>query len=123
MMTVEQIQSRIAELQQRRDLLEREALQHEQAARDKRAERDKCKADIAELGKSALELGTMNAAQQAMAAAQQAQKHAESHAATAQETADRHKAALAETEALNAQLKERLAVLDAAAKSADAPAA
>lgn len=121
-MTAEQIQGRIAELQQRRDLLEREAVQHELAARDKRAERDKVKADLAELSTSLANVVQMNAAQQALAAAQQAQKHAETSAAAGQQELKALQDARAETERLNLQLKERLATL-AAAAPADTPAA
>lgn len=113
MMTAEQIQGRIAELQKKRDVLETEARQHEQAARDKRAERDKVKLDLSELSTTLTNVVQMNAAQQAVAAAQQAQKHAETSAAAGQQELKALQDMRAETEKLSALLKEQLAALAA----------
>ena len=118
-MTEDQIRGRIAELQQKRDLLEREAVQLEQAARDKRAERDKVKSDLADLGKAMTDVATMNAAQQALAAANQAKAHAETQAAAVQQTLKDQQAALERTEQLNRQLEQRLANMDASTKPAE----
>lgn len=115
-MTTEQIQAVIIEKQQRMVLLENEATALEQQARDKRAERMTIKGELADLNTSLVQVSTMNAAQQAMQAAQ-------TNAAASRAELQQLQAARAETEALNAQLRERLETL-AAAKPADAaPAA
>lgn len=111
-MTQQEIQSRMTELHKRRDVLEYEARQHEQAARDKRAEREQVKQDIEQLDKLQVTVSGLNQLQEAKAAAQQAQKHAETQAAAIQGELLQLQKSREETDALNAQLRERLAALD-----------
>ena len=112
-MNIEVLRHRIAELQTRRDSLEHEAVAHEKAAREKRAERDAVKSDLAELGKNVLEAQQLSAGQRAVAAAEQARDHAESHATELQQMRREAANILEDNRKLTDRLREQLAALAA----------
>ena len=106
MSNAETLMERVASLQQRRDLLEKEARQHEAAARQKRAERDQVKADLAELHEAVHKARVLDTTQRTLQAAEAAKQLAESKGVELSNELERVKALREELDKKLAEMQE-----------------